>query len=271
MARKKKAVNIGCPECGGSVAPGRWLCRDCEKDYQRLLRDVRPTMQALTSLTMKTARTTRRQGGGVGAFAPSPIDWGWERLRTTLAEWIRDTASHISPRYATVPLRQWRVLWDHLVANRSALLQCVEAPDDYRRLKRLERTVDHAMHPDEGMAFAGLCESCGSPIMCRLDMVEVECEACGTVNHTGRLRDKVKARLHGMHVTTTPQGAVRWLMDNLGIRVSRDTIRKRIKTGTLPAKPCGGGYYELSLGDLIDLADEHDHTNHKADTPGGGA
>lgn len=248
---------IGCPECGGRVAPGRWMCHECERRYLTLLRDVRPTMQALNSLAMKTARTGDRARGGGDGFAPSPIDWGMERLHTELAEWIRGTASHVREKWGSVPLRQWRLLWDRLVANRNTLVQLPEAPDDYRRLRGIMTAFDRASHPGEDMRLAGLCIRCGGPVMCRKDDETAECPACGAVSDVGELGDRIMDRWRRMHVTRTPTGAARWIAEETDVRVSRDVVRLRIKRGTLPAVPVGDGYYEFVLGDLLDIAEEY--------------
>lgn len=247
---------IGCPECGGRVAPGRWMCHECERRYLTLLRDVRPTMQALNSLAMKTARVGGRERGGGSGFAPSPIDWGMERLHTELAEWIRDTASHVRESWGSVPLRQWRLLWTRLVTNRTTLLQVPEAPEDHARLKRLMHAIDRTMHPGEDARLAGQCRACGTPLMATRDEHAITCPMCGETNDTDETHDRMLHALAGYYTTTTPQGAADWIRENTGVKISRNLIRMRVKRGTLAAHPEGDGYYRFPIAELLALAGE---------------
>lgn len=247
---------IGCPECGGRIKTGRWMCCDCERKYLTLLRDVRPTMQALNSLAMKTARTDAREIGGSRGFAPSPIDWSMERLHSELAEWIRETASHVKESWGNVPLRQWRFLWTRLAANRNTLLQLSETPEDYARLKRLMQVIDRAVHPAEGMKLAGQCHECGTPLMTASDEPVITCHICGEANNVDEIHGRMLCILAGWHVTKTPQGASEWIRENTGVTISRNLIRMRIKRGTLSVRPEGDGYYRFRVKDLLALADE---------------
>lgn len=249
-------MDFGCPECDGKVAPGRWMCRDCEATYLRLLRDVRPTMQALTSLTMKTSHAGARCHGGGDGFAPSPIDWGMERLRSELGEWIQTTASNLKASYGLIPLRQWKRIWTLLVANRNSLLQLPTSHDDYRRLRNIMTLIDHATHPDEGLMLAGQCPDCGTPIMCPKTAKTAKCEYCGDAHDVGTLRTAMNTKISSLHITRTPQGAADWIRQETGTKISRNMIHMRIKRGKLAAHPEGDGYYRFKISDLIALADE---------------
>lgn len=249
-------MDFGCPECGGKVAPGRWMCHDCEATYLRLLRDVRPTMQALTSLTMKTSHAGVRNHGGGDGFAPSPIDWGMERLRSELGEWIQTTASNLKASYGLIPLRQWKRIWTLLVANRNSLLQLPSVHDDYRSLRRIMTLIDHATHPGEDMMLAGQCPDCHMPIMCPKGAKTAKCACCDTEQDVETLHTAMTAKIGSLHITSTPQGAADWIRQETGIKISRNLIRMRIKRGTLAARPEGDGYYQFKISDLIALAAE---------------
>ena len=249
-------MDFGCPECGGKVAPGRWMCRDCETKYLRLLRDVRPTMQALTSLTMKTSHAGARCHGGGDGFAPSPIDWGMERLRSELGEWIQTTASNLKASYGLIPLRQWKRIWTLLVANRNSILQLPSVHDDYRSLRHIMMLIDHATHPGEDMMLAGQCPDCHMPIMCPKGAKTAKCACCDTEQDAETLHTAMTAKIGNLHITSTPQGAADWIRRETGIKISRNLIHMRIKRGKLAAHPEGDGYYQFKISDLIALADE---------------
>lgn len=254
-------MDFGCPECGGKVAPGRWMCHDCETKYLRLLRDVRPTMQALTSLAMKTSHAGPRNHGGGDGFAPSPIDWGMERLRSELGEWLQTTASNLKASYGLIPLRQWKRIWTILVANRNSLLQLPTVHDDYGSLRRIMMLIDHATHPGEDMMLAGQCQDCHMPIMCRKTTKTVKCAYCGTEQDVEALRCDMNTKIGRLHITTTPAGAAKWIKDQTGITVKRNTILKRIKRGTMNAQPQGDGYYSFPINELIDIANSKQEPN----------
>lgn len=254
-------MDFGCPECGGKVAPGRWMCHGCETKYLRLLRDVRPTMQALTSLAMKTSHAGARCHGGGDGFAPSPIDWGMERLRSELGEWLQTTASNLKASYGLIPLRQWKRIWTMLVANRNSLLQLPSVHDDYRNLNRIMILIDHATHPGEDMMLAGQCPDCHMPIMCPKGAKTAKCAYCGAEHDVETLHNAMDAKIGGLHITRTPQGAADWIRQETGIKISRNLIRMRVKRGTLTARPEGDGYYRFKISDLIALANEYHKTN----------
>lgn len=249
-------MDFGCPECGGKVAPGRWMCRDCETKYLRLLRDVRPTMQALTSLAMKTSHAGARGHGGGDGFAPSPIDWGMERLRSELGEWLQTTASNLNASYGLIPLRQWKRIWTLLVANRNSLLQLPTVHDDYRSLSHMMTLIDHATHPGEGMTLAGQCPDCHMPVMCPKTAKTAKCTYCGAGYDVETLRNAMNVKIGNLHITSTPQGAADWIRQETGIKISRNLIHMRIKRDTLKARPEGDGYYQFKISDLIQLANE---------------
>lgn len=253
-------MDFGCPECGGKVAQGRWMCHDCEATYLRLLRDVRPTMQALTSLTMKTSHAGVRNHGGGDGFAPSPIDWGMERLRSELGEWLQTTASNLKTSYGLIPLRQWKRIWTLLVANRNSLLQLPSVHDDYRSLRHIMMLIDHATHPGEDMMLAGQCPDCHMPIMCPKGAKTAKCAYCGADQDVETLHKAMNSRIGNLHVTTTPTGASEWIKNEYGITVKRTTIAMRIKRGQLHATPLGDGYYEFPIRELAALADEYHKT-----------
>lgn len=247
-------MDFGCPECDGKVAPGRWMCRDCETKYLRLLRDVRPTMQALTSLTMKTSHAGPRCHGGGDGFAPSPIDWGMERLRSELGEWIQTTASNLKASYGLIPLRQWKRIWTLLVANRNSLLQLPSVHDDYRSLRHIMTLIDHATHPGEDMMLAGVCPDCHMPIMCPKTAKTAKCAYCGNVRDIESLESAMKSRLEKIHVTTTPSGAAEWVKENFGISITRKDVNNWRIRGKLHVTDIGDGYHEYICSELVELA-----------------
>lgn len=232
------------------------MCHGCETKYLRLLRDVRPTMQALTSLAMKTSHAGARCHGGRDGFAPSPIDWGMERLRSELGEWLQTTASNLKASYGLIPLRQWKRIWTLLVANRNSLLQLPTVHDDYRNLSHVMTLIDRTTHPGEGLTLAGQCPGCRMPIMCRETAKNAKCAYCGAEHDVETLHNAMDAKIGNLHITRTPQGAADWIRQETGIKISRNLIRMRIKRGTLAARPEGDGYYQFKISDLIALAAE---------------
>ena len=249
-------MDFGCPECGGKVAPGRWMCRDCETKYLRLLRDVRPTVQALTSLAMKTSHVGQRDHGGGDGFAPSPINWTMADLRNELVGWLQDTAMHLKPSYGRIPSRQWKLLWTKLVANRTTLLQLPSAVSDYRSLRHTMTLIDRTTHPGEGLTLAGQCPDCRMPVMCPKTAKTAKCAYCDTEQDVETLHTAMTAKIGNLHITSTPQGAADWIRQETGIKISRNLIRMRIKRGTLAARPEGDGCYQFKISDLIALAAE---------------
>ena len=253
-------MDFGCPECGGKVAPGRWMCHDCETRYLRLLRDVRPTVQALTSLAMKTSHVGPRDHGGGDGFAPLPINWTMADHRNELVGWLQDTAMHLKPSYGCIPSRQWKLIWTKLVANRTTLLQLPSAVSDYHSLRHTMTLIDRATHPGEDMMLAGQCARCRMPVMCPKTAKTAKCAYCDAENDVETLHKAMNSRIGSLHVTTTPTGASGWIKNEYGITVKRTTIAMRIKRGQLHATPLGDGYYEFPIRELAALADEYHKT-----------
>lgn len=247
-------MDFGCPECGGRVSPGRWMCHGCEIKYLRLLRDVRPTVQALTSLAMKTSRVGSRERGGGTGFAPSPIDWTMADLRDELIGLLQDTAMHLNPSYGRIPSRRWRLIWTKLMANRTTLLQLPTAVSDYRSLRHTMTLIDRTTRPGEGVTLAGQCPVCRMPIMCPKGAKTAKCAHCGNVPDVESLKSAMTARLEKIHVTTTPAGAAKWVKENFGITITRKDVNNWRIRGKLHATDAGDGYHEYNCSELVTLA-----------------
>ena len=156
---------IGCPSEGNRVAPGRMLCKDCERDYLRRLKALNGLMQALDSVAMREARVGSQQGRRpTTGFAPSPIDWTADALRDDAARWMRLVLSRIYVGHGLIPLSQWRRMWVGLVVRRNTILTLDSAPCDYMALVHVTDRIDRRLTPQPDRILWGHCPECDAKI-----------------------------------------------------------------------------------------------------------
>ena len=258
--------NVGCPNDGNQVAPGRWLCKDCERDYLRRLKALNGLMQALDSVAMREARVGSQQGRRpTTGFAPSPIDWTADTLRDDAAYWMRLVLSRVYVGHGLIPLNQWRRMWVGLVARRNTILTLDTAPYDYSDLVHVTDRIDRRLTPQPDRILWGHCPECDAKIYAPRQAQYADCPGCGATLRLADVRvaylDRAaetelgSAAKSGMHITRTNQGAADWLTETTGRRFTADQIRNWRRRRKLPScRRLDDGYWEWSVSELLTCA-----------------
>lgn len=264
-AERQYIMDFGCPNDGSRVAPGRWLCGDCERAYLRLLRDLDGQLKALRSVALRQVRIGAREHAPSNGFAPSPIDWDAQELFEQSCEWMRGVCARLKPEWAKVPLRQWRGLWNRLVANRSTLLTLEDAPEDYAALRELSDRIERRLAPMPELVLWGHCPACDADVMAPRDAKWADCKECGAQLNLAEIRvayldaaartELGGAAREGLHITRTQSGAAEWLSETTGRRFSAQQLAMWRRRGKLPScRSVGGGYWEWSVRELLACA-----------------
>ena len=264
---------VGCPNDGNKVAPGRWLCGECERDYLRRLRGLNRQLEALNSVAMKQARIGAPEHHPSNGFAPSPIDWDAQELMDEAIEWMKITLSGLKEQWVRIPSRQWRLMWNRITANRTTLLTLDTAPYDYMNLVRISDRIERRLTPPVEERLVGVCPECAKqcdetgepirqPIMGQPGQIYADCPRCGAELQLIAVRrdyldaaartELGEAASSGMHITRTNQGAADWLTETTGRRFTADQIRNWRRRRKLPScKRVNDGYWEWSVSELL--------------------
>ena len=257
--------NVGCPNDGNQVAPGRWLCKDCERDYLRRLKALNGLMQALDSVAMREARIGSQGRRPTTGFAPSPIDWTADTLRDDAAYWMRLVLSRVYVGHGLIPLNQWRRMWVGLVARRNTILTLDTAPYDYSDLVHVTDRIDRRLTPQPDRILWGHCPECDAKIYAPRRARYAGCPGCGAALRLADVRvaylDRAaetelgSAAKSGMHITRTQSGAAEWLTETVGRRFTATQVKKWRQRKKLPScKRLDDGYWEWSIGELLACA-----------------
>lgn len=232
-----------------------YMCAQCRTDMRVIFDRIPDTIKALTALAGKTVRIGQRETGGRASFAPLPINEQAASLLQRYREWLQvaDSSIQATRGLHTAADPEWH--YTRIRHDWDTLIPLVSAPRLYADLKDLAIQSDRMLTPPETLAFGGICPTCGKPVYAKPGIAVTYCK-CGNIINLSVNRQDAMRRLRAMRINGTPAQAAQWVKDTTGIDIKRNTIQQRIRRGTIDARPLGAGIYDISINDLITMANE---------------
>ncbi|NMN02723.1 hypothetical protein [Bifidobacterium panos] len=230
-----------CPTCGRRVKPGSWLCSECARDYLRRIAGLRREILALDAVATKQARIGAPQPSPNRGHAPSPINWTAMQLRDDACDWIRHLAARIDMRYALIPLRQWRWLWDKALANRNTILSVPACAGDYRDLMELQTRIGWMLTPKAVGTENADCPACRAGLAFPRGAAWGECPNCGAALDLKRIHEQRESELMSRTFPATRALAAKWATEQTGVEVTANDLKNWIRRGKLHPMKCADG------------------------------
>jgi DNA-directed RNA polymerase subunit RPC12/RpoP len=264
----------------------RVICSTCEVEYgHRLHWLLTIGMPTLRSVAFKQASFAIRSPGRASKpFAGTPLneeahatydatehdlqflggELNWQPLGTTTDGLMRT-------------LREWDWILPRLRKHVGALAALSTAVEDYRMVTAdCERVKQHISRQSENL-LVGICPECeaetytdpetGETLHVRTSIYAPKgttyaaCPRCGSMLDLLKVRADYLDSIGGFELTCTPSDASDYLLETMGIKVSRKTISMWLKRGKLPrSQKLGKGKWIFNLSDLLICA----NTNQKA-------
>ncbi|AXF39311.1 hypothetical protein [Bifidobacterium phage PMBT6] len=219
---------------------------DLRREYAAVLHELDRQLHRVDLVAFRIIRRGRAEGRQPRpAFAPALVDLPALDLEDSVQETIQDVAAGIGLWGG------WRTLLPRMASRMTDL--CARHDAD-RRLADLQgesrrMTAWLGAPSQDSRPLIGLCPQCHAPVH-RLGS-GVICP-CGWASPDPRPAWETLAAEWGrLHVTLTPADASRWIRDNLGETVPRNTVSVWLKRGQLPgAAPLGDGYWRIPVASI---------------------
>ncbi|RBP98470.1 hypothetical protein CRD60_00980 [Bifidobacterium aemilianum] len=235
-----------CQTCGAELNPGWHICHKCRKEYARQLHDLRINLRKLESKKLRKYKLGEGGGSGDG-FAPAGIDLGAGDLEDEIQRRVYDIAATINLWAA------WGKLIPAMLGRMAQLCQVASAGESYRTIVHLNQRIEERTERKRVKPFVGRCLNCGHDVTADTDEHGAVCK-CGHWLDLDSMRQETREQWERMHTTQTPKGAAEWVTRHTGIKVTRKDVTNWLLRGKLHAERLEGGYYELLVGELVELA-----------------
>lgn len=224
------------------------------REYATVLADLQRELKRVDLIARRIIRRAPAHGPRRPVESPSLIDLDALDMQERAQETVRQVAARIGLWGG------WRTLLPRMLTRLTDLTALAGSERDLASLQaevlRLRSWLD-ADHVDGSLA--GICPRCHAPVNQPAGGLWVCSAGCGWASLTDTEARRALGEAYGrLHVTLTPAGASRWIRDNLGERVPRNTVSTWLRRGQLPgAEPEGDGYWRIPIRALAERVSRH--------------
>lgn len=262
-SRMGNAVNEHvCGLCGSETEAT--ICCDCTKqwsdDLHWLYRIGMPTLRQVAYRQVRLDVAVSRRGNM--ATAPTPLMMGAEQMYIDVERdlqymggllalhpfgWDKDGKRRM--------LCDWKTLCPLLIRCMPRLRANVSAVEWSQTCAEDRRKVSEYVERKPERKLVGICPECEPeriPIYSAAGERYVVCPNCSSFLDLVKVREHYMNEAGIMHITRTQAGAARWVMENIGLKVSGRDLKNWRNRGLVNPSHVEGTYWEWNVRELVE-------------------